>query len=80
MDATTLWVVVGVILLVAVALVGLVAVGRRRGQRTGEPPPSVEKPPRGWEKPAEDSGDTLSATQVDIRPVPPEVEVPEVED
>ena len=79
MDATTLWVVVGVILLVAVALVGFVAVGRRRGQRTGEPPPSVEKPPHEWEKPAEDSSDTLSATQVDIRPVPPEVEVPEVE-
>ena len=60
MDATTLWLIVGVILLVAASLVGFVAVGRRRALRTGEPPPSVESALRGWEKPAEDSGDAPS--------------------
>jgi fused signal recognition particle receptor len=75
-DATTLWVVVGVILLLAAALVGFVAVGRRRALRTGERPPSVEPAPRGWEKPAEDAGNEPSATQVDIRAAPP----PEVEE
>ena len=45
MDATTLWLIVGVILLVA-SLVGFVAVGRRRALRTGEPPPSVERTTR----------------------------------
>jgi fused signal recognition particle receptor len=78
-DATTLWLVVGVILLVATLLVGLLAVGRRRALRTGEAPPSVEKAPRGWEKPAEDAGDEPSATQVDVRARPPEVEIPDIE-
>jgi fused signal recognition particle receptor len=79
-DATTLWVVVGVILLAAVTLVGFLAVGRRRVLRTGERPPSVEPAPRGWEKPAEDAGNEPSATQVGIRAAPPpEVELPEVE-
>jgi fused signal recognition particle receptor len=78
-DATTLWLVVGVILLVATLLVGLLAVGRRRALRTGEAPPSVEKAPRGWEKPAEDAGDEPSATQVDVRAGPPEVEIPDIE-
>jgi fused signal recognition particle receptor len=78
-DATTLWLVVGVILLVATLLVGLLAVGRRRARRTGEAPPSVEKAPRGWEKPAEDAGDEPSATQVDVRARPPEVEIPDIE-
>jgi fused signal recognition particle receptor len=78
-DATTLWYLVGVILLVAVSLVGFVAVGRRRALRTGEQPPSVESAPRGWEKPAEDSGDAPSATQVDVRATPPDVGLPEVE-
>jgi fused signal recognition particle receptor len=78
-DATTLWLVVGVILLGATLLVGFVAVGRRRALRTGEPPPSIEKPPRGWEKPAEDSGDEPSATQVDVRAAPPELEFPDIE-
>jgi len=71
--------VVGVILLVATLLVGLLAVGRRRALRTGEAPPSVEKAPRGWEKPAEDAGDEPSATQVDVRAGPPEVEIPDIE-
>lgn len=80
MDATTLWVVVGVILLVVTVFVGFLAVGRRRALRTGERPPSVEPaPPRGWEKPAEDAGNELSATQVDIRAAPPEVEPPDIE-
>ncbi len=79
MDATTLWLIVGVILLVAASLVGFVAVGRRRALRTGEPPPSVESAPRGWEKSAEDSGDAPSATQVDVRATPPDVALPEVE-
>ncbi len=79
MDATTLWLVVGVILLVATLLVGLLAVGRRRALRTGEAPPSVEKAPRGWEKPAEDAGDEPSATQVDVRARPSEVEIPDIE-
>ena len=80
MDATTLWVVVGVILLVATVFVGFLAVGRRRALRTGERPPSVEPaPPRGWERPAEDAGNELSATQVDIRAAPPEVEPPDIE-
>jgi fused signal recognition particle receptor len=78
-DATTLWLIVGVILLVAASLVGFVAVSRRRAHRTGEPPPSVESAPRGWEKPAEDSSDAPSATQVDVRATPPDVALPEVE-
>jgi fused signal recognition particle receptor len=79
-DATTLWVVVGVILLVVTVFVGFLAVGRRRAVRTGERPASVEPaPPRGWEKPAEDAGNELSATQVDIRAAPPEVEPPDIE-
>jgi fused signal recognition particle receptor len=78
-DATTLWVVVGVILLVVTVFVGFLAVGRRRALRTGERPPSVEPaPPRGWEKPAEDAGNELSATQVDIRTAPPEVGPPDI--
>ena len=79
MDATTLWLIVGLILLVAAGLVGFVAVGRRRALRTGEAPPSVESAPRGWEKPAEDSGDAPSATQVDIRATPADAALPEVE-
>ena len=79
MDATTLWLIVGVILLVAASLVGFVAVSRRRAHRTGEPPPSVESAPRGWEKPAEDSRDAPSATQVDVRATPPDIALPEVE-
>ena len=87
MDATTLWLVVGVILLVAVVLVGFVAVGRRRAQRTPEQPPSLEKPSAGtrspgWEKSAEDSGNGPSATRVDVAPPPPpppDVEVPDIE-
>jgi fused signal recognition particle receptor len=78
-DATTLWLIVGVILLGATLLVGFLAVGRRRALRTGERPPSVEKAPRGWERPAEDSGDEPSATQVDVRAKPPEVEIPDIE-
>jgi fused signal recognition particle receptor len=78
-DATTLWLIVGVILLVSAGLVGFVAVSRRRALRTGEAPPSVESAPRGWEKPAEDSGDAPSATQVDIRATPPDAALPEVE-
>ena len=70
MDATTLWLIVGVILLVAVVLVGFVAVGRRRALRTVNSRPGVEKAHRrGWEdKPAKDSGDEPSATQVDVAP------------
>ena len=80
MDATTLWVVVGVVLLVVTVFVGFLAVGRRRALRTGERPASVESaPPRGWEKPAEDAGNELSATQVDIRAAPPAVEPPDIE-
>jgi fused signal recognition particle receptor len=78
-DATTLWLIVGVILLVAVSLVGFVAVSRRRAPRTTEAPPSVERAPGGWEKPAEDAGDAPSATQVDIAATPPDVALPEVE-
>jgi fused signal recognition particle receptor len=78
-DATTLWLIVGVILLVAVSLVGFVAVSRRRALRTGEAPPGLDSAPRGWEKPAEDSGDEPSATQVDVRATPPDVALPEVE-
>jgi fused signal recognition particle receptor len=78
-DATTLWLIVGVILLLVVGLVGFVALGRRRALGTGEPPPSVERAPRGWEKPAEDSGDEPSATQVDVRATPPDAAIPEVE-
>lgn len=80
MDATTLWVVVGVILLLAATVVGFLAVGRRRALRTGERPASVEPAPRGWEQPAEDAGNEPSATQVDIRAAPPTVEeLPEVQ-
>jgi fused signal recognition particle receptor len=78
-DATTLWLIVGVILLGATLLVGFLAVGRRRALRTGEPPPSVEQAPRGWEKPAEDPGDEPSATQVDLRARPPEVDIGDIE-
>ncbi|HEY6681664.1 MAG TPA: signal recognition particle receptor subunit alpha, partial [Propionibacteriaceae bacterium] len=79
MDATTLWLVVGVILLLAAGLVGFLAVGRRRALRTSEQPPSVEAPPRGWEAPAKDAGDEPSATRVDIAAAPPEVELEEIE-
>lgn len=79
MDATTLWLIVGVILLLVVGLVGFLAVGRRRALRTREQPPGVEAPPRGWEAPAKDTGDEPSATQVDIAAAPPEVELEEVE-
>jgi len=78
-DATTLWLIVGVILLLVVGFVGFLAVGRRRALRTGEQPPGVEAPPRGWEAPAKDAGDEPSATQVDIAAAPPEVELEEVE-
>jgi fused signal recognition particle receptor len=78
-DATTLWLIVGVILLLVVGLVGFLAVGRRRAPRTGEQPPGVEAPPRGWEAPAKDAGDEPSAMQVDIAAAPPEVELEEVE-
>jgi fused signal recognition particle receptor len=78
-DAATLWLIVGVVLVVIVGLVGFVAVGRRRGLGTGDQPPSVEAPPRGWEAPARDAGDEPSATQVDIAAAPPEVELDEVE-
>jgi fused signal recognition particle receptor len=79
-DATTLWVVVGVILLLAATVVGFLAVGRRRALRTGERPASVEPAPRGWEQPAEDAGNEPSATQVDVRAAPPTVEeLPEVQ-
>jgi fused signal recognition particle receptor len=78
-DATTLWLIAGGILLVATVLVGFVAVGRRRALRTGEQPPSLESPPRGWEKPAEDAGDAPSTTQVDVRATPQEVEIPDIE-
>ena len=44
MDATTLWLIVGVILLLVVGLVGFLAVGRRRALRTGEQPRDVEGP------------------------------------
>ncbi len=79
MDATTLWLIVGVILLLVVGLVGFLAVGRRRALRTGEQPRGVEAPPRGWEAPAKDAGDEPSATQVDIAAAPPEVELEKVE-
>ena len=79
MDGTTLWLIAGGILLVATVVVGFVAVGRRRALRTGEQPPSLESPPRGWEKPAEDAGDAPSATQVDVRATPQEVEIPDIE-
>jgi fused signal recognition particle receptor len=78
-DATTLWLIVGVILLVAIVLVGFVAVGRRRALRTGEQPPSLESPPRGSGKPADDAGDAFSATHVDVRATPQEVEIPDIE-
>ena len=79
MDGTTLWLIAGGILLVATVVVGFVAVGRRRALRTGEQPPSLESPPRGWEKPAEDAGDAPSATQVDVRATPQDVEIPDIE-
>jgi fused signal recognition particle receptor len=78
-DATTLWLIAGGILLVATVLVGFVAVGRRRALRTGEQPPSLESPPPGWEKRAEDAGDAPSTTQVDVRATPQEVEIPAIE-
>jgi fused signal recognition particle receptor len=78
-DATTLWLIVGVILLLVVGLVGFLAVGRRRALRTGEQPRGVEAPPRGWEALAKDAGDEPSAAQVDIAAAPPEVELEEVE-
>ena len=64
-DATTLWLIAGAILLVATVFVGFVAVGRRRALRTGEQP--AWKAHRVAGK-AEDAGDAPSATQVDVRP------------
>jgi fused signal recognition particle receptor len=45
-DATTLWVIVGVILVVVIAVVGFVAVGRRRALRAGGQPPSLDSAPQ----------------------------------
>jgi fused signal recognition particle receptor len=78
-DATTLWLIVGVILLLVFGLVGFLAASRRRALRTGEQPPAVETRPRGSETPAKDAGDEPSATQVDIAAARPEVELEEVE-
>jgi len=78
-DATTLWVIIGVIGLAIIAIVGFLAVGRRRTVPGERPPGTEPTPPRGWEQPAEDAGDERSATQVDVRAAPPEAEPPQVE-
>jgi fused signal recognition particle receptor len=82
-DATTLWVVVGIILVAVIAVVGLVAVTRRRALRTGEQPPSLDGAPRESPGPAQDADDGASGGSVGLREAPydraPEVEAPELE-
>jgi fused signal recognition particle receptor len=91
-DATTLWVVVGVILVVVVAVVGFVAVGRRRALRAGEQPPSLDSAPQESTRPRPDLGDGGPGGNVGLReasadqaspdatlaPEFPELEQPEV--
>jgi fused signal recognition particle receptor len=67
-DATTLWLVVGVILLGATVLVGFVAVTRRRAMRRGEQPPSLDSAPKGSARPVHDVGN--GASSVGLREVP----------
>jgi fused signal recognition particle receptor len=91
-DATTLWVVVGVILVVVVAVVGFVAVGRRRALHAGEQPPSLDSAPQESTRPRPDLGDGGPGGNVGLREAPadqaspdatlapefPELEQPEV--
>jgi fused signal recognition particle receptor len=72
-DATTLWLVVGVILLGATVLVSLVAVTRRRALRRGEQQPSLDSAPKESTKPGQDLAEGRSGGSVGLREAPPDV-------
>jgi fused signal recognition particle receptor len=86
-DATTLWLVVGVILLVTTVVLGLVAVTRRRVLRRGEQQPRLDSAPRESTRSAQDGGDGAPRGGVGLREVPPDLadsdtlapEIPELE-
>jgi fused signal recognition particle receptor len=76
-DATTLWVVVGVILVAVVAVVGFVAVGRRRALRSGEQPPSLDSAPQDSTRLRPDLGDGGLGGNVGLREPPPDQASPD---
>jgi fused signal recognition particle receptor len=76
-DATTLWVVVGVILVAVVAVVGFVAVGRRRALRSGEQPPSLDSAPQDSTRLRPDLGDGGSGGNFGLREPPPDQASPD---
>jgi fused signal recognition particle receptor len=86
-DATTLWLVVGVILLVTTVVLGLVAVTRRRALRRGEQQPRLDRAPRESTRSAPDGGDGAPRGGIGLREVPPDLadsdtlapEIPELE-
>jgi fused signal recognition particle receptor len=86
-DATTLWLVVGVILLVTTVVLGLVAVTRRRALRRGEQQPRLDRAPRESTRSAQDGGDGPPRGGIGLREVPPDLadsdtlapEIPELE-
>jgi fused signal recognition particle receptor len=86
-DATTLWLVVGVILLVTTVVLGLVAVTRRRALRRGEQQPRLDRAPRESTRSAQDGGDGAPRGGIGLREVPPDLadsdtlapEIPELE-
>lgn len=87
MDATTLWLVVGVILLVTTVVLGLVAVTRRRALRRAEQRPRLDSAPRESTRSAQDGGDGESRGGIGLREVPSDLadadtlapEIPELE-
>jgi fused signal recognition particle receptor len=86
-DATTLWLVVGVILLVTTVVLGLVAVTRRRALRRGEQQPRLDSAPRESTRSAQDGDDGAPRGGIGLREVPPDLaesdtlapEIPELE-
>jgi fused signal recognition particle receptor len=72
-DATTLWLVVGVILLVTTVVLGLVAVTRRRALRRGEQQPRLDRAPRESTRSAQDGGAGPPRGGIGLREVPPDL-------
>ena len=71
MDATTLWLIVGIVLVVIVGLVGFVAVGRRRAWAPVISRRASRSHHEAGRRLPRDSGDEPSTTQVDIAAAPP---------
>jgi fused signal recognition particle receptor len=72
-DATTLWLVVGVILLVTSVVLGFVTITRRRVLRRGEQQPRLDSAPRESTRSAQDAGDGASRGGIGLREVPPDL-------